>query len=71
MDENSAKKYYNKCYQCGFIADATKRYVAVQRVLKHKESCTEIKMNFGRQKKNCSKCDYVVNDALPMKAHEG
>ena len=71
MHENSAKKYYNKCYQCGFIADATKRYVAVQRVLKHKESCTEIKMNIGGQKKHCSKFDYVVYDALPMKAREG
>ena len=24
-------------------------------------------MNIGGQKKNCSKCDYVVNDALHMK----
>ena len=68
-DLASPKKYYNECEKCGFLANASRRYVALQQLLKHKELCTGSKTNRSEIRKTCTQCKYVGSDAIGMKRH--
>ena len=69
IDINTPKKYYNECEKCGFISNASKRYIALRQLLKHKEECSEIKTCKSYSKKKCTKCEYIFNDIQSMKRH--
>ena len=70
IDLTTPKNYYNECEKCGFISNASRRYVALQQLLKHKEYCTGgNKTNRGEIKKSCTQCKYVGKDTLSLKRH--
>ena len=39
--EKNEKKYNNKCDDCGFEFETVRKYLLVQELLKHKESCKD------------------------------
>ena len=41
-DNSKVKNYMNKCEFCGFEVIALKRYIAIQELNKHKETCCKI-----------------------------
>ena len=41
IDEKNLKHYHNKCENCDYVAEATRRYVALQFLSKHKQSCKD------------------------------
>ena len=71
VDENSSKKYYNKCDNCEYVVDACRRYGALQLLLKHKKSCAGSKMmkSCGEGRNKCSKCEFIEKDSKLMKRH--
>ena len=69
IDTNTPKKYYNECEKCGFISNASRRYIALQQLLKHKEHCAEVRTNKSCSKKKCTKCEFVFIDPQSMKRH--
>ena len=54
------RKYICKCEFCAFEALSSKRYLAIQMLTKHKETCKTSK---------CVKCDFCVTDKNIMKRH--
>ena len=50
IDPINEKKYENKCDLCGHEVVARRRYVTVQMILKHKETCVI---------KSCTECDFI------------
>ena len=60
-NDDAGKKYSNECDICGFLATATRRYVAIQMLSKHKESCFKIA--------KCVECDFSAKDSVVMKRH--
>ena len=71
IDESISKKYYNKCDNCEYVANACRRYSALQMLLRHRASCTGSKMikSCGEGKNQCCKCDYIEKDLKLMKRH--
>ena len=63
--ESVSNRYYNKCEKCDFTADGSKRYVALQLLKKHKETCKIVKSNT----RQCCNCDFETNNILIMKRH--
>ena len=48
------------CENCGYEVKASKKYVSVQLMLKHKDSCIS---------KRCPECDYKVDNKQEWKRH--
>ena len=69
IDLTTPKKYHNECEKCGFISNASRRYVTCQQLLKHKEKCIESKTNKTELKKNCTECKYIGSDVISLKRH--
>ena len=65
------KRYFNKCDECDFVADASRRYVALQLLKKHKETCCNRKnIKYGELGNlQCCKCDYEADDKMRLKKH--
>jgi hypothetical protein len=59
--DDAGKKYSNECDICGFVATATRRYVAIRMLSKHKEAC----FRFTK----CVECDFSAKDSEGMKRH--
>ena len=51
------------------LAEESKRYIALQSLKKHKESCCGSKMIKSSNAKQCCKCDFKVKEFLQMKRH--
>ena len=51
----------NKCEFCGFEVIALKRYIAIQELNKHKETCCKII--------KCAECDFIPSDRMSLKRH--
>ena len=56
------KKYYTKmCNVCDFEVESTKNYISVQKILKHRDSCS--------LRVQCFQCDLRFKDQNKMKKH--
>ena len=66
--EKNEKKYNNKCDDCGFEFETVRKYLLVQELLKHKESCKDKTSNILSQT-SCTECDYKVKENYLMKRH--
>ena len=65
------KKYWNKCENCDYVANATKRYIALQQLRKHKDSCTNKTKQSGCSKSSkCDVCDFEDKNSMSMRRHE-
>ena len=69
--EIKGKTYLNECENCDFVANATKRYIALKQLRKHKHSCCK---NMSKQS-NCLKasmcniCDFEDKNSMNMRRH--
>ena len=57
LNDTLSKRYRNNCDKCEFVVDATKRYVALQLLKKHKTT------------NHCPKCDFSVNNYIILRRH--
>ena len=62
-------KYINKCENCDYEAKADKKYLALQLLLNHKDSCCVNKMKKIRKTTKCNQCDFIMNESSNMKRH--
>ena len=69
--ESYEKRYFNKCDKCDFVADATRRYTALQQLSKHKVSCCNRKNSKSGELGNlqCCKCHYEADNKICLKKH--
>ena len=67
--ETMEKKYTKKCENCDYEVEATKRYVAIQILSKHKETCVKKASKLSKTI-NCDECDLEVMDKQKMKRHK-
>ena len=66
-DNKPEKKYEEKCEICDHSETASRKYLALQKILNHKE--TTHKSNRSIKLINCSICDYDCKDNMTMKRH--
>ena len=69
--EIQEKEYLNKCENCSYVVNATKRYIALQQLRKHKESCCKNKINDSGCLKSskCDVCDFEDKNSISMRRH--
>ena len=67
QEENIKKKYQNECENCNYVAEESKRYIALQSLKRHRGSCCGSKtIKYAKQ---CGKCDFKEKDYLLMRRH--
>ena len=54
------KRYVNECDICGYEVLANRKYVSLQMIKKHKETCME---------RTCNLCDFIPKDKQQLKRH--
>ena len=71
INESYSKRNINKCDKCDFIAEASMRYSALQKLKEHKGSCCESQgLNSNvRVNPKYERCDFTVKDSVIMKRH--
>ena len=71
MNESFSKRYYNECDKCDFVADASRRYTALQMLKEHRRSCcgSHGLTSEARVSAQCDRCDFAVKDSVGMKRH--
>ena len=70
LDDYNEKKYANRCESCDFVVNATKRYVALQQLKKHRESCSNSKKKqTGGKNSQCDLCEFKDNESMSMRRH--
>ena len=62
------KKYCNECGDCGLKLEAKRRYLVVQLLKKHKESCHG-KNNNAVFKTSCNLCDFKAKESYLLRRH--
>ena len=55
------KMYANRCDECDFEVEASRKYLSVQKILRHKESCTKYLL--------CKECRYLASDKNNLRRH--
>ena len=66
-DNKTEKKYEEKCEMCDHSESASRKYLALQKILNHKE--TTHKSIRSIRFMNCTRCDYECKDNMTMKRH--
>ena len=60
-DVDEGRKYTKMCNSCDFQVEANKNYISVQKILKHRDSCS--------LRVSCFQCDLKFKDQTKMKKH--
>ena len=68
LEANTGMTYTRKCEECDYQAKENRKYLAVQSVLKHKESNCVNNVIKGSKNK-CEKCEFAINESSKMKKH--
>ena len=68
LEANTGMTYTSKCEECDYQAKENRKYLAVQSVLKHKESNCVNNVIKGSKNK-CEKCEFAINESSKMKKH--
>ena len=55
------KMYVNRCEECDFEVEASRKYLSVQKILKHKEGCMKYL--------TCKECTYLASDKNGLRRH--
>ena len=55
LDKNLPKKYSNKCDNCDFVAQATRKYIALQAIKAHREYCEK---TWDKNNLHCRMCKF-------------
>ena len=53
--------YVNRCEECDFEVEASRKYLSVQKILKHKEGCMKYL--------TCKECTYLASDKNGLRRH--
>ena len=64
IEEMNVKKYVNDCDRCDYKVVDTKKYGVVQKLLKHKKTNHENKVQV-----KCEECDFKPKDKMQLKRH--
>ena len=65
LEENTGEKtgnYINKCDNCDFEANTTRKYKALQLMKIHKDSCCFNKMKKVKKTADCVECSFIMNE---------
>ena len=66
--DNDDKKYHNLCEECGLEFEATRKYIAVRLLLKHKEEY-HLKSKNMLLKTSCTECEFKAKEHSLLKKH--